>query len=445
MTNNDKHINDILRSKFQDFEVAPPPEVWENIEKELDKPSFFSSKSGYVTIIALLILIVPLSYFGTDNTSKHRYLNAQVAQLEVPRNTSGVSAADEKGESIEEAVRSANSSKNIDQVLEVTETSKSTGNPMADEIAKPVDSEEPNGQTGIVENKVNATNNNFIELRQGFDISKSTQLIPLRPLSLSNTGIDLSDLPLAFDDEILKTLSESQKKKTFWEYSILLSPEFSLNDMDSVRVLNSISAGLEPTKYLNKHWFVRSGINISFTGDKGFAKLDYISNDLMGTYDDVYDVTFDTAGGVVTPVYHTKTVEVWDSVRHIKVSEVTNRYLYAQVPVLLGFKSAVGNFNIYLFAGPAVGFQLAKWIDTPLSNSEGLEIINLDNKLPLRSNVNFQLWIGGGLEYSLNKRYSLVMEPTFKHYFKSLYSDPEYKINTSGFALRFGVNIKIGK
>ncbi len=445
MNNNDKHINDILRRKFQGFEVTPPPEVWENIEKELDKPSFFSSKSGYITIIALLILIVPLSYFGTDNTSKHKTFNAQMAQLNVARNAIGVSAVDEKGVSTEEYVKPANGAKNIGQALEITETYKSRGNAIAVVIAKSVDSEESRSQIEVVENKGDATINKFIDLKQGFDISKPSQMLPLRSLSLSNTSIDLSDLPLAFDDEILKTLSESQKKKTFWEYSILLSPEFSLNDMDSVRALNSISAGLEPTKYLNKHWFVRSGINISFTGDKGFAKVDYISNDLMGTYDDVYDVTFDTAGGVVTPVYHTKTVEVWDSVRHIKVSEVTNRYLYAQVPVLLGYKSAVGNFNIYLFAGPAVGFQLAKWIDTPLSNSEGLEIINLDNRLPVRSNVNFQLWIGGGLEYNISKRYSLVMEPAFKHYFKSLYSDSEYKINTSGFALRFGVNIKIGK
>jgi hypothetical protein len=445
LNNNDKHINDILRSKFQNFEVTPPPEVWENIERELDKPSFFSSNTGYITIIVLLILIVPLSYFGIDNSAKHKTFDSQIAQLVVPQNTTVESLPSEKDVIKEENIEPKNSGETIDRGFDVIKTSKQKDISVSDEIVKSNSSSEIDKQIEVVENTSNADKNNFVELKQGFDISKISRLAHLQSLSLSSPSIDLSDLPLAFDDEILKTLSESQKKKTFWEYSILLSPESGLTDMDSVRVLNSISLGIEPTKYLNRNWFVRSGLNVSYTGDKGFAKLDYISNDLMGTYDDVYDVTFDTAGGNITPIYHTKTVEVWDSVRHIKVSEVTNRYLYAQIPALLGYKNTIGHFNLYLFAGPAVGFQLTKWIDKPLSGSESLEIINLDNRLPVRSNVNFQLWIGGGLEYNLNKRYSLVMEPVFKHYFKSLYNDSEYKINTSGFALRIGINIKISK
>jgi len=252
-------------------------------------------------------------------------------------------------------------------------------------------------------------------------------------------------LPLEEKDEIVSKLTDIQKKTTFWEYAVLASPEFSINSMDSVTILSSYSLGIEPIKYINNHWFIRSGINVAFNGDKGFAKVDYKSNDMMGTYDDVVNVTFDSIGGEMVTIYHTKTVEVWDSVRHIVISEITNRYLYANIPALLGYKNKVGNLNWYVYAGPAVGLQLTKWIDKPMSNTENINIIELDNKLPIRANINYQLWLGGGLEYNVNKKYSLVLEPTYKHYFKSLYNNSDYKINTSGFALRFGVNIKFIK
>lgn len=164
----------------------------------------------------------------------------------------------------------------------------------------------------------------------------------------------------------------------------------------------------------------------------------------MGTYDDVYNVTFDTMGGNVTPIYHTKTVEIWDSIQQIGVSGVTNNYLFAQIPVLLGYKNKIGQLNWYVYGGPALGFQIGKWLEEASIEGKDIEIIDLDNKLPIRSTVNYQLWLGGGIEYKLNYKSSIVIEPSYRYYFKSLYSDSDYKFNTSSFALRIGFNYKIG-
>ena len=309
--------------------------------------------------------------------------------------------------------------------------------------------EDNNTMNAITYNSQQVSNDDMFGLKPGFNLDNRTEdLGYMNNLSLtmiSASGFGQLYLGPYISKSSFTVPDETRKSTSHWENTIFISPEFSLTNLDSITILNSYSLGVEPSRYFNENWFIRFGLNLNFSGDRGFAKIDYVSNDLMGTYNDVYDVTFDTTGGVVTPIYHTKTVEVWDSIRHIAVSEVTNRYLFAQFPVLLGYKNKIGQLNWYAYAGPAIGLQIAKWIDEPKVEFEDIEIIDLKNNLPLRATVNYQLWVGAGIEYKLGANTSIVIEPSYRHAFKSLYSDEKYKFSTSGFALRLGFNYKIGR
>ena len=456
MENKEKNINEVLRNKFLDYQVTPPPAVWENIEKELNTSTIFNTRNIIFAAIALLLIALPITYFSLDNST-----NDKQKKLQTVQNSDTNKTSDYNKKSVEKATNTYSTTNNIsdyEQELESDQNNNESAETETELIVSTSEVKSTNSSTNneivevrnIKEIKQNTavekedTNLNIITLEEGFVVEKENPdlINALASIALQTEDVDISDLPLENNDEIVNKLTDIQKKTTFWEYSILASPEFSLNSMDSVSIMSSYSLGIEPMKYLNNHWFIRSGVNISYNGDKGFAKIDYMSNDMMGTYDDVVNVTFDSLGGKLITIYHTKTVEVWDSIRHLVVSEITNKYLYANIPALIGYKNKIGKLNWYVYAGPVVGLQIAKWIDKPMSNTENISIIELDNKLPLRSTINYQLWIGGGLEYNLGKRYSLVLEPTYKQYFKSLYDNADYKINTSGFALRFGVNIK---
>ncbi|PLX04992.1 MAG: hypothetical protein C0595_01210 [Marinilabiliales bacterium] len=456
MENKEKNINEVLRNKFLDYQVTPPPAVWENIEKELNTSTIFNTRNIIFAAIALLLIALPITYFSLDNST-----NDKQKKLQTVQNSDTNKTSDYNKKSVEKATNTDSTTNNIsdyEQELESDQNNNESAETETELIVSTSEVKSTNSSTNneivevrnIKEIKQNTavekedTNLNIITLEEGFVVEKENPglINALASIALQTEDVDISDLPLENNDEIVNKLTDIQKKTTFWEYSILASPEFSLNSMDSVSIMSSYSLGIEPMKYLNNHWFIRSGVNISYNGDKGFAKIDYMSNDMMGTYDDVVNVTFDSLGGKLITIYHTKTVEVWDSIRHLVVSEITNKYLYANIPALIGYKNKIGKLNWYVYAGPVVGLQIAKWIDKPMSNTENISIIELDNKLPLRSTINYQLWIGGGLEYNLGKRYSLVLEPTYKQYFKSLYDNADYKINTSGFALRFGVNIK---
>lgn len=459
MENKEKNINEVLRNKFLDYQVTPPPVVWENIEKELNTSSIFNTRNIIFAAVVLILIALPITYFSIDNSNKDKKQEVQTVHNSDVNKTSdynnesvdnsknSVSATENNSDYKQDLKSDQNNSESLETETEnhiSTSKGKTTNASIINEIA------EVNNTKNIKHNKVVELEDNtfnIVTLKKGFIVeNESPDLInALASISLPQEDVDISDLPLENKEKIVNKLTDIQKKETFWEYSILASPEFSLNSMDSVSIMSSYSLGIEPMKYLNKHWFIRSGINISFNGDKGFAKIDYMSNDMMGTYDDVINVTFDSIGDEMITIYHTKTVEVWDSIRHLVVSEITNKYLYANIPALFGYKNKIGKLNYYVYAGPAVSLQIAKWIDTPMSNTENIRIIELDNKLPIRSTINYQIWFGGGLEYNLDKRYSLIIEPTYKHYFKSLYDNANYKINTSGFALRFGVNIKFIK
>jgi hypothetical protein len=239
--------------------------------------------------------------------------------------------------------------------------------------------------------------------------------------------------------------TKQHPKSHNWSSFIGISPEFVVTPFDSITVLNSYALNYEPIYFINKHLFVRFGIGVTSAHDRGFAKLDYISNDLMGTYNDVYNVTFDSIDGQVVPTYFTKTVEVWDSIRHLSVSEVTNRYVYVQVPVLIGYyhQSKNSGLNWYFYGGPALNVQVGKAIDTPHPAEKDIEIIRFQNKLPERSTTYFQLWLGAGVEYKVSDQFSVAIEPGYRYYLNSIYNQQEYNKPISAFTLRVGTIIRL--
>ena len=188
---------------------------------------------------------------------------------------------------------------------------------------------------------------------------------------------------------------------------------------------------------------MRFGAGLSYARERGFAKLDYVSNEVVGSYEDVYDVTFDTIGGSVVPTFHTKTTEVWDSVRHIQVNEVTNKYLYLQTPLLFGYTNQSKKFNWFIYGGPALSVVVGKWIEKPEDEIGNADIVNLENNLPNRSPFYMQLWLGAGIEYKVGKQLSLALEPNYRYHFSQIYDDPAFNTALSGFALRLGVTFTI--
>jgi hypothetical protein len=157
------------------------------------------------------------------------------------------------------------------------------------------------------------------------------------------------------------------------------------------------------------------------------------------------NITFEEIDHELSPIYHTKEVEIWDSIRHLAISEITNSYYYLQFPLLFGYHNSSSKIKWYFYGGPAMNISISQQIEDPKANIEYIEIIDLENRLPQRIDYSLQLWLGAGVDFRIGQKLSLAFEPNYRYYFKPVYQENNYKTALSGLGLRFGLLYKLGR
>lgn len=431
------NIDEIIRKKFESFEPSPPSHVWDEISKGIDSKTAllpFSKKWIAGALIALLsistfVIIDPFDiiYNSSINVSHTDITIPMVEDAEEIESKNIVSDIETDEDEVLPAANTIHNSKNISQKG-------------SDKVEDKVDEDKP---------EITRYNSEFGSGFIGSVGMKHSDFL-LSDEIVQTTGLikmpDITDENEYNDQNATEIIDETEKgKKGYWAIGLNIWPELTVSNIDSVEILNSYSFNIEPTYYFNKHWFLRSGLGASYTRDRGFAEIKYYVKELMGTYEDVYNVTFDSIDGVVVPTYHTKTVEVWDSIKHISISNVTNKYLYLNVPLLFSYSSGndTKTLNWHAFAGPVFYFNAKKWIQEPAINDKDAEIIELHNNLPIRNNYYLQLWIGAGLNYRINDRLGLNVEPSYFYYITDVYKNKGVNSPKSGFGLRVGLQFKL--
>lgn len=457
MIEHNDHIDQLIREKMQAFEATPPPHVWEGVMAGLEANK--AAKSGttrkLILLAALALLLaflgwLLLSPFGGIWAEGQSH-DANIAAENLSANQSLALAMVEK-EVITEEAELMEPSTDISSTTAVgsstPEKSDAAATPSMDEVAD------------VQEDNVTFTTSDYLveeapetEVNQSVNYTSLYQsFLDFRPLYRLNLSLSAPTL-LAPAENILGPALPPKKprsntpsgNKGRWSVFTGIASEFTTTGFDSVTVMNGFSVHFEPAYYFNKHWFVRSGLGMAYTRDRGFAQLDYISNEYVGSYNDVYNVTFDSVNGQVVPTYYTKTVEVWDSIRHLVVSEVTNRYAYAQLPLFVGYNhpGTRGSVGWYVYGGPIFNFRVGRWIDKPLPAENYIEILDLQNKLPERKPFYMQLGLGVGIEYKLTDKISMAIEPGYRYYLNSIYNKEGYKKPISAFSVKVGAVIRL--
>ncbi|MBC8320121.1 MAG: hypothetical protein H8E34_05300 [Bacteroidetes bacterium] len=447
MDSNNKHIDLLIREKFETFAPSPPDHVWTGIEKGMRKGSYFqffkSQKFIIISVALLLALITSVLLFKptwveTSESSPQQINNTEESSSSLLENQDNL-LPDEDANKItlnndnisSAAAIETNKEPSPDRQPSETNTISTSELILTQPVLANV-----NKSISIIEQNNQYRSGNYssavIELKQSVFVYPAIYANKYKP----TTRNLMHPLP---DD--LKIDKKNNRSYSCWKTGYYLTPELSGSNYDSAEILNSYSLSIEPTYFFNKNWFVRFGAGLSLVRDRGTAKITYVTNEYMGSYNDVYDVTFDTVSGNIIPTYHTKVVEVWDSIRHIFVSGVTNRYIYLQIPALFGYYNQKQGSVIswYLLGGPVFNLKVGTWIDDPKPLEKNADIIDLQNNLPIRSNNYFQLFLGARIEYEINKKLSIAFEPGYRYYFSSIYCNPYNATSSSGFTLKVGL------
>lgn len=476
MSDQYKNMDDLFRDKFKDFELDPPDHIWGNIKTQIGDSGKGgnggnSNKGGIYGISIIFIVAGILTWYllSSSTDEKATVPPGKISQVEDNDYTSSTRMvsinSSEKDQ--EEQISSQNAIKSPSNKKEKQKTRFDISEPA--KIAE--------GKTILVIQEKNQTNNiNFsndqptsdqMEVIENYETltvlsaGSDAELLAINNVypdeaeSIDETSIDEANIAL-------NTLSSEQKgenveketgleaapeirsdygRKGKWMFGLFFTPEmiFYPDNND----LNNRSYSLDVNAiYKFSGYFLQSGLGVSWASDEGNCEIDY--NEYLGSYEDVYNVTYDTIGNELNPIYHTETVKVYDSIDRVSIMPTKNHYTYLQIPLLFGYGNENRRFGWFVKGGPSLSILVHK--DLSSNDMSGTEdkILSIENEMPSRINTNWQFVFSGGISYKLSNHLSLTAEPVFRYYLNSTYDRSQLEIkNPYSLGLRVGFLIEL--
>lgn len=477
MSDKYKNIDDLYRDKFKDFELDPPEHVWSNIKTQMHGSGGGGiggnlSNGGIYSITIILILSSILTWYLLSSSTKK---NNQIPENKITQ----VEPSDYKSST---RMISINEDSDYKKDFEDSENVKNTQpkkkkkQSIRFDISEPVEVAEGKSSLVVQENNSPTKLNSH---GQATDSNDSEYIDDIAALSLITAGGDEEllainttsesegdDLNNPFTDaganhdspeaeikneEIVanaesglqtgSAIKSDYGHKANWAFGLTFTPEMIFypdnNDFNTRSYAIDASAIYKFSGYL-----LQSGIGVSWTSDEGNCEIDY--NEYLGSYENVYHVTYDTIGNELSPIYHTETVKVYDSIDKVSIMPTKNHYTYLQVPLLFGYGNENRRFGWFVKGGPSLSIMINENLaNNNVSNSED-NILQIENEIPARIHTNWQFVFSGGVSYRLSNHLSFTAEPVFRYYLNSTYERNNLNLkNPYSFGLRIGFLIDL--
>lgn len=411
-------MDELFRQRFENFEPEPPDSAWENVKHALDnfyggagfRTFLFSTFSFLILGVAIVFLSRPFdksSSFASEN--KKSDFSRQIAYKPDLANTAN------------------------DNSKQLTLIENNIINPEKQEIV--------NIPASTVKDQQNQISQSSAENNRKEDVTISRLSAISEPLTTTNSK-NIGSVHEISGAQVKSTWYDPVNRNGLWKLGLSANPELTLYPNDTISNSRNYNFDFSVSYHVNQ-FFVQSGLGIAMARDEGRYKVDYESYDVIGTYNDLQNITFDSTDQGVIPIYETKKVEVYDSIRHIKISKTTNTYTYLQIPLLIGYQKDFKRFGMYVKAGPNLSLLINRNIPGA-QLPEDIRIIDMDARIANRVNTSWQLMMGAGINYHLSSKWEIAVEPTFRYYLKSAYDSRHVSTkHPFAFGLRAGVFIKL--
>jgi hypothetical protein len=403
MVDRSNNIDIFFRNGLREYEVLPPPEVWENIRPSLSERA---KTRNFLRIAALVSILVSLTAAAVWFT---RSISGDIAGLALSMNQ----------EIIPEGF----------YVSPVQSQRPVTGIPTV-----PAQNDKP-GETAITEpillDIINPASFSSDMIASGNDenhLVSNLKLIPSNTIRYS--------VPTNTFSEPLKPEVKSQSSNN-WTIAAMASPEYyssitsgqiATDLAKTEKSILSYSGGMGISYKINKRVSVQSGIIYSSIGQQvtgissyaGFSKynsakgagafsVETSSGTIVTTNQNVF-LRDDISGRVATQYTSNAFDPVKANLSYVNNS-VTQDFNYLEIPVMLRYKAVdraidvnfMGGLSYNMLVGNSV-FTTINGVKMQVGKTEGLNTFNLSSALGL------------GLEYNLSGKISLNLEPIFRYY-----------------------------
>jgi hypothetical protein len=437
------NIDIVFRNGLKDFEVLPPPEVWDNIHpriKNKQKPVIYLSAAAMVAVLVTISLFAyRLSKEGSSVSENDVIaLNENTSvPASVLNATSPVAIKPEKSTPF----------------LKILDSPK----PVIKDV--PVNIIEPSADMSSVSSEVAYVQET---IRFKFNISK-----PIEELSLASFKTErervftIEEAKLQYTPEVADL-----QRADRWSVTAMASPTYysrfnSGNDelseqmMASEKPVVSYSGGVAFAYKVNKRLSIQSGLYYSSLGQElsginsfaGFQKYDYTKGDhnfaVLTTSGTIYTNNSDvflSANGMGDKVLTNYTNDVFDpekaSLQYIN-NTMRQTFSYLELPVVMRYKVVDKVIGVNLIGGMSYNFLVQNSVYSvsstgkfPIGKTEGMNPVSLSSL------------VGLGMEYKISHNFSLNLEPSFRYYLNPFSESVVSKFHPYSFGIFSGISYK---
>jgi hypothetical protein len=407
------NIDIVFRNGLKDFEVLPPPEVWDNIH-----PAIKTRPGSYILFraAAFVAVIMMLSFFAYRLSREIPTVPGNaLMSLNEETTIQGLSALSDN------AVKATISEKRLFKNYKGTIIE-----PVADNSIQPGDEDIAAPEIAFIHETNTFSNYNSI-------LMKGPRMAALN--TIQTNVLDIEELDIQYLPE-----NNTTKSKDKWSIAAMASPTYysrfisGNNDvskqlMASEQPLLSYSGGVAFTYKISKRFSIQSGLYYSSLGQEvdginsfgGFQKYVSAKGDrnfeVLTTSGTVYtnngDVfLIDASPGERISTNYTN--DVFDpkkaSLEYLN-NTLRQNFSYLELPVVLRYKIIDKMIDFNLIGGLSYNMLVNNSVYTmidgakySIGKTEGLNPVSLSSS------------IGMGMEYSFSDNLSLNFEPTFRYY-----------------------------
>jgi hypothetical protein len=431
------NIDVLFRNGLKDYEVLPPPDVWDNIRPAVQKNQQPFIILRAAAMIAVVISLSFLAYRWSLEISSGLANNDAIIN---PESDAPVFSTNRTGilqnrQAADRLTLLSDASVPVKQTEEAS-IPVITNNDPQDIGYQPVDNNMPAADLRYRGRSILAVQNN----QNPYSLTNGTELAPYSPETPAN------DI------------------KERWTISALVSPTYystflsGNNDLAGQLMADeksrlSYSGGVAFSYKVSRRFSVQSGLYYSSFGQKlegitsfgGFRQYDYTKGDhnfeVLTSNGTVYTSNADVflldalSSDRITTRY---TNDVFDpakaNLQYIDNS-LRQNFSYLELPVVLRYKivdkgidfNIIGGFSSNVLVNNVVYTNGGKY---PIGKTEGLSAITFSSSL------------GMGMEYNISKNFSFNLEPTLRYYLNPFNEISGMKVHPYSFGVFSGLSYK---
>lgn len=461
----DKLFDDFLRKSLGNYQVKPSPAIWKGLlqkvpARRIGRIPFSGGNSGLIGLISGGIIITSVALYNNNSNKHHKSnatdtagtLSAQTVyqkpanaidtstfifnnKISQPIETNSPNSNDITGNADEKIkYNEANPGKPQQEMNAPVTTAflSEKVHKTASKTLVPATVEEVNTRqqsstikdtrnTAQVDNKATLAMNsekagalaelNVISIKRSYYYDLAGKLIQTPSIQAD----PLRQNPKAM--KISKWQGDYAGRNAELSVGIYYQPEWLNNPSNSQFGATRQNAGLL-LGWKKRPFIVETGLG--FMQEKAVQNYDLFYHRLLGTYNDLQYVTFDTTGGIIIPHYYYVTDSVFDKDQNLQKSSNMATYTYLQVPLTLGLEKTYGRSSFFVKTGPVLSLLIDKSEDKLIIDADK-HIIVIAGDHPDRLKTSWQWYFGLGYTYAFTDRLSFFVEPSLRGYLKTPY------------------------